>query len=623
MAIVRSISSKCLFIVLIPYLITQAQYYEGTPRYEQKQQTSESLLQKQIKIDKGHQYTATQQKSPEFKRHKERFRNVLGYRISIPGHHEYTISLLVNPCGFNSSHSHSIMNDIYHLRPITLGYDCCMHVYGRGEYGHLTKEAIQQQNPYPYYRIGKSDLPVLAQPHEVLHNIHIVDEDGTPIPYSQSRRADDYTEIDERCVDIRNPFPSCLQYRLKAIKSPLMAPCMDYNQTVDTSLHCFTPQGQRQPYCMQVGFGQTAFIHVCGGEFANDNHCGTFLEIHLPNGSYYDDENTVLSETKLTTSVTNGIVTTTLSLLYKNNPNRILCDIRETTIRLGTMVIINDQAIKCCCPPVYQKGNKLGSFFCPKKPRTRYDGGPFADAVDTTFEWIERDKYVRNYPYCPVMKDHQDALLCSKQSNVFMEDRYDEKTKRIKTQGRFYTYPCNEVVKDEERQIFSSSDLDGEYNTKKCSQGETFKACAELPNSNSNCYGKDFLFSFAGEIGKVVSLPSDYSGQTELQQYGVTFNDGRSTYFFYRHQIELLYQDNYNRNSYEIWFVQRTRMERIILKKKSFRVVHPRCTYDTTNGIYFPFAQLDDDGNWMETFSEYDGIQEETDYVLDSMESFK
>ena len=36
---------------------------------------------------------------------------------------------------------------------------------------------------------------------------------------------------------------------------------------------------------MQVAYAQTAFSVICGNEYATDSHCGTFMEIHLPNGS--------------------------------------------------------------------------------------------------------------------------------------------------------------------------------------------------------------------------------------------------------------------------------------------------------------------------------------------------
>ena len=624
--------------------VAQSQYSEGTPKYEQKQHLNENALREQIQILEQHQNQNHDSKPDpdpivivapnKYKLHKP-FENVLGYRLSIPHTQDYNIGLLINPCGVNSTFSFSRKGQIKWNKnkriwePYPLGYDCCMHVFGHGEYGHLTKEAIQQQNPYPSYRIGKSDFPILAQPHEVLHNINLVDEHGNPILPAESRRADDFVEIDETCVGLRDPLPYCLLEGFRAVKNSLMPTCMDYNATVDSTLNCFTPKGKLFPNCMQIGYGQTAFIHICEQESQNDPHCGTFLEIHLPNGSRYDSEETVLSETKLTTRITNGMVTTTLPLLYKNNPNRILCDYRETTLRIGTMVIINDQAPVCCCPRAYTKKKKLGSFFCPKKPKTRYGGGPFADAVDTIQELVDRDSYNQKYPYCPLLNEEtQDALMCSKQSSVFTEDRYNGETGIAETQGRFYTYPCSEITYHEETNTYMSPDLEGYYNHGKCTHGEAFQSCGILQSSQSKCFGQDFLFTFTGELGKIISIPSDVSNantNTPLyqQQYGVTFNDGRTVYYFYPHQIDPLHEDNTNINSYEIWYVQRTQRERVIQKKKAFRVLNPRCTYDSTNGIYFPFAQLDENGNWMEIYSEYDGVVEARDYVLDTMEGVK
>ncbi len=35
-------------------------------------------------------------------------------------------------------------------------------------------------------------------------------------------------------------------------------------------------------YCLEVGFTQNAWIVECGGDYKDDSHCGTFLEIHRP-----------------------------------------------------------------------------------------------------------------------------------------------------------------------------------------------------------------------------------------------------------------------------------------------------------------------------------------------------
>jgi len=46
-------------------------------------------------------------------------------------------------------------------------------------------------------------------------------------------------------------------------------------------------------YCVELAFSQNALVFECGNEFANDNHCGTFLEIHKPGDPI------ILSEIKL------------------------------------------------------------------------------------------------------------------------------------------------------------------------------------------------------------------------------------------------------------------------------------------------------------------------------------
>jgi hypothetical protein len=96
---------------------------------------------------------------------------------------------------------------------------------------------------------------------------------------------------------------------------------------------------------------------------------------------------------------------------------------------------------------------------------------------------------------------------------------------------------------------------------------------------------KDHRFSFKDEIGKVFRVSDD-------KKYGVSFNDGRSLYWFDRNDLEFLKPDG----SYEVWWVQRNRYERIIQKKKPFRVVWPRCTFDAVNDRYFPYAYLDSSG---------------------------
>ena len=92
------------------------------------------------------------------------------------------------------------------------------------------------------------------------------------------------------------------------------------------------------------------------------------------------------------------------------------------------------------------------------------------------------------------------------------------------------------------------------------------------------------------EIGKVTSVPSNSNSN-----YGVTFNDGRSVYWFQRDDLDFL-KPEFN---YEVWFVVRNRIEKRVKKRKPFRVIWPRCTYDSVNDRYMPWAMLDDAGNPM------------------------
>ena len=111
------------------------------------------------------------------------------------------------------------------------------------------------------------------------------------------------------------------------------------------------------------------------------------------------------------------------------------------------------------------------------------------------------------------------------------------------------------------------------------------------PYPSEECHENDHRFTFQDEIGQVIHVPEN----PDDDQYGVSFNDGRSTYWFARRELEFLKPDG----NYEVWFVRRNRYEKIIQKKKPFRVIWPRCTFDSVNGRYFPFAQLDDDGRPM------------------------
>ena len=404
-------------------------------------------------------------------------------------------------------------------------------------------------------------------------------------------RPDDSIVIDETCIGERVPHFRCIGPRTRSIRMKMTIPCSDNNKTVSATSYCFTSDGILNENCMQVGYSQNAFIFTCGGDFENDPNCGTFLEIHKPNGSFYDEENTVIAETRLIHPFTNGMKTTTIPLTYKNDQSKLLCSASESKIRVGSMVLITNSSVPCCCPREFSYQTKRGSFMCPRKRRTKH--GPFADSVDTMSERLERSKSFHSYPICPDLPEEKDSLYCS--VNI-LDESPQLSNNPLFANGRFFSIPCKALEWNETKNKYISSVLDGEYD-ERCHYGEAFKACAAL-SQGIRCKGNDSLFTFSGEVGKVTRIINHNSGRN---QYSVTFNDGRSSYIFEEGNIEVITPNS----NYEIWWVQRTRYKRVIQHKKSFRVTWPSCTFDLVNDDYFPYAQLDGDGNILDAFNRF------------------
>ena len=484
------------------------------------------------------------------------------YRVSYPPIEDYAMTMLVNPCGSNGTHGRE--------DDIALGYDCCMDRFGVGEYAYKPGSRNVFSNGY------SNGIPLSSD--EPLHNIELVDEFGNLIDYKSSRRADDIIVMDEKCTGLREPHPACIADRFKATVSKHMPSCTDHNETVDATLDCFTPNGRRQRNCMQTSYAQNAYLSVCGGDFANDDMCGTFLEVHKANGSPYDEENIILSDVRLTTYSTRGMQTTTLPLTYKGDPNRLLCSYEEINVRVGSMVKIKSNTASCCCPRMLSpNSSKLGAFFCPKNKQFR--DGPFTPTLESLDEMYPDDEYQRTFPFCPAISKGQDELMCT-QKRAFAD------AIPLDHPGRYFSRPCESLEKSDNSTVYTSNDLSGEY-TSLCPLGHALKSCGLAPTYSGDCQGVDQAFSFREEIGKVVSLP-----ETTKDKYGVTFNNGRSVYFFARDEFEFL-KPPFN---YEIWFVKRNRFEKIVEKKKPFQVIWPRCTFDSINSRYFPYAQLDSEG---------------------------
>lgn len=516
------------------------------------------------------------------------------YKEVYPHPEDYSISLLVNPCGANGTHFSS-WSEID--RSITNPYDCCVNRFGRGEYGLMKFD--RDGNLLDNNEILEKHIP--AHYNEVMHNMILVDEDNVPIPYEHSRRADDHLKIDESCVGLRDPHPSCLEFRVKAMKSPHIPSCWDHNQTIDSTLSCFASDGKARNNCMQIAYSQNAFFLHCADNGVNDGNCGTFIEIHKANGSPYDDEHTILAEQKIQTKHTNGHFTTTIDLTYKGDPNKILCDYQEIELRQGSMVKIkNDDSIvpQCCCPHPYRRTLEKGSIQCPMK--RNIEGGPFADRVDTLQEELDRDRddsmrEKTNMPSCPHQSENEDAFFCvGNASDYFASKGMDVKSSfeyLIGDGDIQLTRKCDDVSQVESG-MYSSADLEGLYEEKCPYSGEMFSACARL--DSRKCKSSDKVFSFHGAVGKIVNMPSPSAIITSANHaiYEVSFNDGRTSYKFPRYMLELVVPES----NYELWFVKRNRFEKLLEKRKGFKVIWPRCTFDVANNRYFPYAILNDEG---------------------------
>lgn len=612
-------------LVLLPLLVALGQYVEDSEKYaevmkEQTEQLAESLKSSASVVS-------------EFYPSRSYFdRDVYVYQP--PQAQLYTIGLIVDPCRDNSD-------------------DCCESKFGSPYYLRLRSDLVD----FGYRSQGfESYHLLLADPDEILANAEVVDADGGDTESLERRRADDEIFLDEKCdgvnVGLDDPlafsyayrletngkltrmseFTHCQGFRIGHRPFGVKPPCFDNNATVDASRSC--PDGQRN--CVQVAFTQTAIIVRCGksgsvnGEnFADDPHCGTFLEIHREDGSPYDpDENVIISERRIDTALTNGYVTTTIPLTYKNNQSRILCDYEESTIRTGSMVFVNDNSPQCCCPPFYDNDKKTGAFFCPSNALDD-TVGPYANRLSTLSHQLSFNTTVDVYPYCPTQDEDKDTLHCSLNESMFGI-------------SRVYNYECPPISPqaapdNASSSVFTSEFFAGEGQTTYSSRCFHWKACAghpyrsgdwadgsksyvdiaSLPNRgcgyacdidrDPSCDQQDTEFSFAGHVGKVTCVPtvdilcidpSDDRYDDDEDYYLVTFNDNRTSYAF-RETDLVLHQPRAN---YQLWWVQRTRHNFVIQKKKNFRVSEPKCTYDAVNHRYFPYTILDSDGSYVDTY---------------------
>jgi hypothetical protein len=159
-----------------------------------------------------------------------------------------------------------------------------------------------------------------------------------------------------------------------------------------------------------------------------------------------------------------------------------------------------------------------------------------------------------------------------------------------KDSGRYFTRACRDVYNVTET-TYSSEDLIGEYE-EICPYFNQCGLAGRGGCASDGAGSQDLNFTFVGRVGRVTA----YDSTPITPVVSVTFNNGRSSYVFQEDTLKL----EYDKSGYEIWWVQRTRSNFIVQKRKGFNVTSPKCTFDHVNDRYFPWAEIDKDGNRLE-----------------------
>lgn len=288
------------------------------------------------------------------------------YRTDFPLTENFRIGIIINPC------------------PPPLPYNCCTNVFGTPEYPSLILTGEEAA------RVVKTI--VIGSPSEVAVNYELVYEDGTPVPATSRRWADDEAVLDPECEARNVPYTYCMGKQYAFQRSSQYPACTDNNQTVNTLAGCTYPNGTRGDKCLQVGYTQTVFSALCQGD---DPHCGTFLEVHQTT-NLYQPLSQVISEVRIDTRNVSGYYTTVLPMTYMKNQSRVLCAYTESRLRIGSLVYIKAGAV-CCCPKPYNPNTRVGSSFCPIGPTGR---GPFAIHYRKLQDYLDVDALQSSYPFC-------------------------------------------------------------------------------------------------------------------------------------------------------------------------------------------------------------------------------
>lgn len=99
----------------------------------------------------------------------------------------------------------------------------------------------------------------------------------------------------------------------------MRAACWDKNATVSALASCRAANGDVLPHCVSIAYHTSAFVVQCGGDFATDRNCGTFLELHRPGNER------VINEIRLPPGFTSGYSPLHIDLSFADEPSRVVC----------------------------------------------------------------------------------------------------------------------------------------------------------------------------------------------------------------------------------------------------------------------------------------------------------
>lgn len=501
--------------------VTQGQYRNDTTIYQETMSANTLSLIEQIESNPDTNLLF-------FPDRKYAYNNY--YIFDYPTSSEYVVGLIVDPCRSNP-------------------YDCCMNVFGSPEYPALLNSGLQPERVFQYI--------VIASDTEVAKNYYLVNEYGSSIATTAQRTPDDYQIWNDTCIALNNPFDYCAGRNYAYQRSPVRPACEDNNASVNVLAGCYAPNGTYNSQCVAVAYTSNAFVPLCGVNEAN--HCGTYLEVHMPHGTPYQDETAIIAEVQIDQRNVSGYYTTVLPTTWMHNSSRVLCAYTESFFRVGSLVYIKSSAPVCCCPPPFDSGTRIGSFQCPKGATAN---GAFGYTSQSLADTLTLESLMLLYPYCPIdINANTDIFMCSV---------YDHDAQRS------YTRACQNVTQTNPSiaRSYTSGDMLGMYDNV-CPY---YPSCA-LTLQSGKCQYTDDRFTFIGQVGIVTKVDNE----ARIPQVWVSFNNNRTSYQFSQEDVVL---ETY-KSQYEIWWVVRSKSNLTVRKRKGFNVTSPPCTFDTTNNRYF------------------------------------